>query len=121
MNAKTILFAALAVGGLVGTQVFNVRHVLAGRGLLDFVVDGFATDASSSLTLDLVAGTLAWIVFMVAEARRLGMRWWLYLVLTFVVAFGVACPLFFALRERRLAQLAAEGEDAGASRRAATA
>src|SRR5690606_13824714 len=45
-------------------------------------------------------------VWSFVEARRLGMRtWWLYVAITFVVAFAVAFPLFLLARDRRLAEL----------------
>lgn len=105
MNAKMVLFGLLAVAGLGGTLYFNVQHALAGGSLADFVKDGFANPAASSLTLDLTVGALAWVVFMIVEARRIGMRWWAYFLLTFFVAFAFACPLFFLMRERRLREL----------------
>jgi len=46
---------------------------------------------------------------MVVEARRLKMRnWWAYILLTFLIAFAFACPLFLMLRELKLQSLANE-------------
>jgi hypothetical protein len=43
---------------------------------------------------------------MVAEARRLGVRFvWLYVILGFAIAISVTFPLFLIARERRLAKL----------------
>jgi len=68
-----------------------------------FVAEAFTTPASRSITVDIVIASTAWMAWMVAEARRLGMRhWWIYIVLTFGVAFAFACPLFLFMRERRL-------------------
>ena len=39
--------------------------------------------------------------------ERLGMRWWVYLLATFLIAFAFACPLFLMMRERRLRAIAA--------------
>ena len=48
-------------------------------------------------------------MFIVVEARRLGMkRAWLYIVLSLVTAFAFTFPLFLAMRERRLRSVAAD-------------
>jgi len=40
---------------------------------------------------------------MVAEARRLGIRFvWIYVVLGLLIAISVTAPLFLVARERRL-------------------
>ena len=44
---------------------------------------------------------------MIMEGRKLGMkRVWLYIVLSGVTAFAFTFPLFLAMRERKLSQLA---------------
>jgi len=104
------LYAVLAVAGLVGTWWFNLRFMSASGGsfsVVEFVRAGFANDASSSLGADLVVGTLTFLAWSFAESRRLGMRhWWVFVLLTFGVAFAMAFPLFLLVRERRLAATA---------------
>jgi hypothetical protein len=80
---------------------------------LRFWPDTFATPASTSITLDIGLFTLAASVFLVLEARRLGLRFaWLYVVLGVLIAISVTFPLFLIARERRLAAL----EEAGGAR-----
>jgi hypothetical protein len=101
------LYAVLAVAGFVGTFVFNLAFVRAnGFDLGAFVAGGYANPAAGSLTNDLLVALAAFLVWSFVEARRLGMRtWWVYVVITFVVAFAVAFPLFLLARDRRLAEL----------------
>lgn len=97
-----IAYLALAIVGLVGTFVMNAWTVVEGR---NFFGDLFgAGPAVGSLGVDLLIVAIAGSVFIVAEARRLGMkRAWLYIVLSLVTAFAFTFPLFLAMRERRLA------------------
>ena len=51
------------------------------------------------------------VVWMVAEARRLGIRFvWIYVVLGALIAISVTAPLFLVARERRLQELQPAGE-----------
>ena len=97
-----VIYLVIAVIGLVGTAWFNVRGFLepSTTGLLGA---WFATPATSSLSIDLLATASAASVFMVLEGRRLGMRlYWLYVIAAFVTAVGFTFPLFLAMRERKL-------------------
>ncbi|MET0296606.1 MAG: DUF2834 domain-containing protein, partial [Microbacterium sp.] len=54
---------------------------------------------------------VAGAVFIVVEARRLGMkRAWLYIALSLVTAFAFTFPLFLAMRQRALHARAATAE-----------
>jgi hypothetical protein len=99
------LYAALAVAGFFGTLVFNLQFAREAGGfdVAAFVAGGFANPAAASLTVDLLVALAAFLVWSFVEARRIGMRrWWVYLVVTFLVAFAVAFPLFLLARDRRL-------------------
>src|SRR5262249_9335716 len=62
-----------------------------------------ANHATTSLTVDIFLYGVAGSLFMVFEARRLGIRWvFAYIVLAYVVAVSVTFPLFLAAREARL-------------------
>ena len=106
---RQALFAGLSVAGLLATWYFNLRFMEESGGafsVVEFVRGGYANSAASSLSNDLLIGTLAFLAFSFAEARRLAMRhWWIYPVLTFGVAFACAFPLFLLVRERRLQAL----------------
>ena len=49
---------------------------------------------------------IAAVVFMIVEAKRVGLRRvWLYVVLSGVTAMAFTFPLFLAMRERRLGKI----------------
>ena len=100
-----LVYLVLAVAGLIGTWFFNALAIVQMR---DFIGDLVTSGASvSSITVDLLVVAVAGCVFLVVEARRLGMqRAWLYIVLSGVTAFAFTFPLFLAMRQRRLTQLA---------------
>lgn len=95
-------YLALSLAGLVGTWTFNILAVVQMR---DFVGDWVGSGpAVSSLTVDLLVVAVAGSVFIVVEARRLGMKWgWLYVVASGLTAFAFTFPLFLAMRERTAA------------------
>lgn len=100
-----ISYLLLAVAGLIGTWWFNVLAIVQ---LRDFVGDLLTSGpAVSSITVDLLVVALAGSIFVIVEARRLGIRFgWLYVAGAAVTAFAFTFPLFLAMRERRRAELA---------------
>lgn len=102
------LYFALSFIGLIATWVFNMRFMQQtgfAFDALEFIRQGFANNASSSLAADIGVAFLAFVVFVVAESRRLGMRHgWLYILLGLGVATAFAFPLFLGMRERQLAR-----------------
>jgi hypothetical protein len=107
LSPRQLVYAGLALVGLVATWSFNLRFMAQSGGAFDaaaFVRAGYANAASSSLSNDLLVGCAAFLVWSFAESRRLAMRhWWIWPVLTFGIAFACAFPLFLFARERRLA------------------
>ncbi|WP_158866717.1 DUF2834 domain-containing protein [Leifsonia sp. AG29] len=103
-NGRAVLYLVLSLAGLIGTWTFNIVAVLQHRDYLgDWTGSG---PAVTSLTIDVLVAATAAIVFMIVEARRIGMRRvWVYIVLIPLVAFAFAFPLFLAMRERHLASL----------------
>ena len=106
VSSRQVLYLGLAIAGLLITWYFNIQFMLAHGGSFDlllFLSAGFANPAVSSLSGDLLVACLVFLVWLPIEAQRLGMRhWWLYLLLTFMVAFAFAFPMFLYMRERRL-------------------
>lgn len=100
------VYAVIAVVALVATWWNNIRYITTeSTSTIDFFLSGYANYASSSLTNDLLLFGLAAFVFMVVEARRIGIpKVWIYLVLSVVVAVSVAFPLFLIRRQFVLAQ-----------------
>jgi hypothetical protein len=100
------VYLLLAVGALLATWSQNLAFFAESPdyGIVDFVAGGYANHAAASLTNDLLFLSWAAILWMVVEARRLGIRFvWLYVVLSFVIAISVTFPLFLIARERKLA------------------
>lgn len=97
-----VTWLVLGVLGLIGTWTFNVLAII---GRNDFVGDWVGSGpAVSSLTIDLLVVAVAGSVYIVAEARRLGMRHaWLYIAGAALTAFAFTFPLFLCNRERLLA------------------
>lgn len=109
-------YGVIALLALIGTWGNNLDYADLGlKGLaIQFGPDTLVNPASRSITVDLFLLGLAVLVWMVLEARRLGMRGvWLYLVFGMLIAISVTVPIFLIFRERALA--AREGsETAGA-------
>jgi hypothetical protein len=105
------VYAVLAVLGAVLPWIFNLQLAAAGgMSFSGFLGGVFANPASSSIGVDILVGATAFNVWMVREARRLGMKHvWVYIAVTFLVAFACACPLFLLMRERRLREMKANG------------
>lgn len=99
-----LVYLVLAVAGLIGTWAFNL---LAITQMTDFLGDLVTSGpAVSSITVDLLVVAIAGSVFVIVEARRLGMRHgWLYVVLSGLTAFAFTFPLFLAMRQRHVTRL----------------
>ena len=106
LTPRQLVYAALAAIGLVATWYFNLQFMSESGGsfsVVDFVAASYANSASASISNDLTVGVIAFLVWSFHEARRIGMRhWWIYVVLTFAIAFACAYPLFLFMRERRM-------------------
>lgn len=105
-----LVYAVLAVIGLVATWAFNIVFFQSGGSLAPAVFFGsaFANALTTSITLDVYLAALVFSIWAWSEARRVGMRWpALYIALCFGVALAVAFPLFLAVRERALARRSA--------------
>jgi hypothetical protein len=108
ISRKTLCFAygLIAVLAFVSTWGNGLPYLSLGvvGSNVGFWRDTMANPASQFLTLDVFFLALAVFVWMVLEARRLGMRGvWLYLLFGTVVAISVTVPIFLINRERALA------------------
>lgn len=102
-----IVYLVLSGVGLVGTWFFNLRFSES-EGAGDYVEAWFANNAASSAAVDLLVVTIAAVIFMIVEGRRLRMRiTWLTVLATVPVALAFTFPLFLAFRHRRLRERAA--------------
>ena len=103
-KALCAIYGVLGVIGLVGTQVIVFGgYMTSGDG--SFVDQLVGNGVSTFMLIDLLAVAFVALVFMVAEGRRLGMRFlWVYVLLTFLVAISVSLPLFLIVRQVHLAK-----------------
>ncbi|MFM6968082.1 MAG: DUF2834 domain-containing protein [Microbacteriaceae bacterium] len=94
------IFLTLAIIGFVTAMVFNGIAVTSGQ---DYSSAWFGTAVDWVLSADLSVVAIAAVVFMFAEAKRIGMKKvWVYVALSGVTAMAFTFPLFLAMRERRL-------------------
>ena len=101
-----IAYGLIALLALVGRWGSNIAYLSLGfvEANTTFWQETLANPASRSITVDLFFLGLAMFVWMVLEARRLGMRGvWLYLLFGMLVAISVTVPIFLINRERALA------------------
>ena len=108
------IYLALAVAGAVLPWLANLAFIRSTGQPFDlalFVQQANANPAAQSLSRDLAVGATAVTLWMVVESRRLKMRGLVWVLLSCVtVAFAFGAPFFLYLRERRLQELAREGE-----------
>jgi len=108
MSTREAVYLVLAVAGLCLTWYHNVAFFSEAGSFfaIGAFIDGvFANHASASIGWDITIACAAFIIWMLGECKRLGMRHaWLYVVLTFGVAFAFSAPLFLFMRERHLAR-----------------
>ena len=105
-KALCIAYGLIALLALVGTWGNNAAYSSLGfmGANKAFWQATLANPASQSITVDVFFLGLAIFVWMVLEARRLGMRGvWLYLLFGMLVAISVTVPIFLINRERALA------------------
>lgn len=98
-------YATIAAVALVTTWSQNLAYLHSPGGFLtSFLQDLKVNAAARSITVDIVLFFLAAAVFMVLEARRLGIPYvWAYIVGGMLIAISVTFPLFLIARERKLA------------------
>jgi hypothetical protein len=111
------LYILIALVALVATWSQNLAYFASSDagGLVRFIEDTRVNPASRSITADIGLVFYAAAVFMVVEARRLGVRFvWLYVVLGLMVAISVTFPLFLAARQAALARPERPGARPGA-------
>lgn len=99
------IYAVIALAALIATWSQNVAYLHGGNGFPGgFLQDLKANAATRSITVDIVLFFLAAAMFMVFEARRIGLPYvWAYLIGGMLIAISVTFPLFLIARERRLA------------------
>ena len=111
-NNKYILsyiYLILAISGAILTMISNFHFAYKYGFAFDiekFIQLANANPTAESISRDLLISASAFFLWIINEARKLGMKnmWTVYLG-TFLVAFAFSGPLFLFLRERRLIEL----------------
>lgn len=102
MTADDVI-ALLALIGTWGNNICYLHRDFLGANR-QFWRDTLVNPASRSITVDIFFLGLPVLVWMILEARRLGMRGvWLYLIFGMLIAISVTVPVFLINRERALA------------------
>lgn len=102
-----MIYGIIAIAALVGTWSQNLAFfaIPDNGGIPGFLRMAMANPAAASLTVDLGFFCLAAVIWMVTEARRVGVRFvWVYVVLSFAIAISVTFPLFLVARQLKLAE-----------------
>jgi hypothetical protein len=105
-NVLSLVYALIGIVALVGCWGNNVQYLNLGivGANVHFWGETLVNPASRSITIDILFLSLAAIVWMLLEARRLSMRGvWVYVFLGVFVAISAAFPAFMIHRERALA------------------
>ena len=112
MSALRVTYLLLAIAGVVIPWYFNLQFMEASGGAFEvsaFIKAASANAAASSLGWDLTIACIAGLCLIYAESKRLGMKYfWVYVLLTFLVAYAFAFPLFLFMRQGKLESLAKE-------------
>jgi hypothetical protein len=107
VSAIALTYLALAILGAASTWTYNTLWMLQVQRAMtaqEFITVGYrGSSLLGSLACDFWVGSLAALVYMVVEGRRIALpRLWLYIVLTFLIAWAFAFPLFLFMRELHL-------------------
>ncbi len=114
-SRKLLCFVYLlfAFAGAILPTLANIEFMKSygpGFDIGQFVELANVNPAAQSLSRDLAVGSSAIFVWIIAEARRLKVKYlWLVIISTFTIAFAFSAPLFLFLRERRLIELEKQG------------
>lgn len=115
-KAWCLAYALIGLCALVATWSHNAAYLGEGfvAGNLHFWRDTLVTPASTSITLDLFFLGLALNLWMVLEARRIGLRYvWLYILAGLLIAISAAFPAYMIHRECLLARPDAPSQGSG--------
>jgi enterochelin esterase-like enzyme len=106
-QVRARIYFALAAIGLVTAWVLNGIASFQGA---NYLTAWFGSVVDWVLSVDLLIVAAATIVFMLHEARKLGMkRVWLYFLLSGITALAFTFPLFMAFREQKKEKIALAG------------
>lgn len=101
--SRSTVFLTLAVAGAVVPYVFFIDFFQQTGGA-GFVAGLFVNGAAGGFAADVLISSLVFWVWMLPEARRVGVRHaWLLVLVNLAIGLSCALPLFLWLRERATA------------------
>lgn len=113
MSGRELVYLILALLGVVAGWYFNIQYYqTAGDsfGWIDWTRQCLVNPAAASALMDLTFAYIILAIWMVIEARRVGMRFgWLYIVVAVGISLAFGLGLFLMMRERRLRSAPANG------------
>ncbi len=105
MNLKDKLICAsyslIALVALPATWLNNLAFMTQPdrASFMDFFRAAYVNAAAASLANDLILVSFAACIFMAIEGRRIGIRYfWLYIIMSAIIAVSVTFPLFLLAR-----------------------
>ena len=104
-------YVAIALVALWATWSHNIAffQLPNNGGAAGYIAGLYANHAAASFTNDILLYAVAGGLFMVVEARRLGIKYvWVYLLLSGLIAISVMFPLFLVARQVALARQRAQ-------------
>ena len=109
----SVIYLIFAIMGAILPTLANIdfaQNYGPGFDISKFIELANVNPAAQSLSRDLMVSAGAITVWIVAESRRLKIKYlWLVILTSFTIAFAFSAPLFLFLRERRLIELEKEG------------
>ena len=104
------IYLLLAILGAILPWQANLEFIQMNPGggfdLQTFIQDANINAASRSLNRDLLIAGSAFSIWIVAEGRKLQIKWWwIALIVNFSISFACGGPLFLYLRERKLIEI----------------
>jgi len=101
-----LAYLVIAAIALAATWINNLAFIAQPHASMtrEFFEAAYSNPAAASFSNDLLMLTIAACIFMVAEARRLGIRFVaVYILLSAAIAVSVMFPLFLIARQLALA------------------
>ena len=107
-SLRHALYVTIAVAATVGAWWHGFVWIMEGGNILNlpsFFLDSYRSgSAAAFLTIDILAAWMVFLLWVVPDARRIGLgakAGWLYFALSFV-GTCFALPLYLRARERHL-------------------
>jgi hypothetical protein len=104
----SVFYGLTSLLALIGTWGNNVQYASLGLvgANLRFWQETLTNPASRSITVDIMFLFLCVSLWMLLEARRIGMKnAWLYVIFGIFIAISVTFPLFMLNREQALSKI----------------